>query len=105
MAQEPPPAPMPTISSDSIKVTEASSLEAHPGELIYHVCGSFHCEGKHGVAEMLKAYRPQARSLTVVVIAADDCDAFREEHRGKGDFVLLTDANLPRSHNYYGHSG
>lgn len=79
----------------------ASCLEAHPGERIYHVCGSFHCEGKHGVAEMLKAYRPQARSLTVVVIADDDCDAFREEHKGKGDFVLLTDANLPRSHNYF----
>jgi uncharacterized iron-regulated protein len=82
----------------------ASSLERHPGELVYHVCGSFHCERSHGVAEMLRAYRPQASSLTVVVIAEDDCDAFREEHRHKGDFVLLTDASLRRSHDYYGHS-
>jgi len=79
-----------------------SSLASFPGKLVYHVCGSFHCEGRHGIAEMIEAYRPQTKVLVVVVYAEDDCDAFDlERHGSKGDFVLLADARLPRSHEYF----
>lgn len=81
--------------------TIATSLEEHPDEVVLHVCGSFHCEGNHGIVEMLQAYRPTTRTLTIVVIAEEDCDSFREEHKGRGDFVLLTDSRLPRSHDYF----
>ena len=80
----------------------AAALEAHPGHLVFHVCGSFHCEGFHGITEMLNAYRPQARVLVVIVYAESDCDTFvPERHAGQADFVLLADARLPRSHDYF----
>ena len=81
----------------------AASLAAHPERLVVHVCGSFHCEWRLGIAEMLEAsYRPGAKALVVVICPEDDCDTFdAERHGGRADFVVLTDARLPRSHDYF----
>ena len=32
-----------------------------------HVCGSFHCEGGLGIAEMLRHYAPAATQLVVAI--------------------------------------
>ena len=70
------------------------------------MCGSFHCEGRHGIAEMLQAYREGTRTLVVVVYAEDDITRFSpERHAGRADFVVLTDARLPRSHEYFEEEG
>lgn len=81
----------------------ATSLAAHPGRLVVHVCGSFHCEWRLGITEMLEAtYRPGAKALVVVICPEDDCDTFdAEQHGGRADFVVLTDARLPRTHDYF----
>ena len=80
----------------------SASLAAHPEHLVVHVCGSFHCEWRLGIAEMMKTFRPDAKALVVVICPEDDCDTFDvERHGGRGDFVVLTDARLPRSHDYF----
>lgn len=77
------------------------SLSADPQRLVVHVCGSFHCERRVGIAEMLQEYRPGTKTLVIVAYPSDDCHQFVSKvHRGLGDFVVLTDASLTRSHDY-----
>lgn len=64
--------------------------------LVMHVCGKFHCEHGLGVPERL-----EARTLVVSCVpaaashlAADELPAAA---RGMADYVVLTDAALPRS--------
>lgn len=77
----------------------AGALEAHPGALVLHMVGGFHVSGGTGTPEALRHYRPATRSLVVALHPADDVQAFVEaEHAGLGDFVILTDARLPRSY-------
>ena len=79
----------------------ARALEAAPGRQIVHVCGSFHCERKLGIAEMVGHYRPGTKPLVVVICPEDDCHSFvADRHTGLGDYVLLTDASVNRSHDY-----
>ena len=82
----------------------ARALEADRERLVVHVCGSFHCEKRCGIVEMVEAFRPARsapRQLVVVMYPEKDCHVFRtEQHAGRGDFVVLTDATLQRSHDY-----
>ena len=60
--------------------------------------------GKHGISEMLQTYRPGSRTMVVAMYAEDDCSRFDPaRHAGRADFVVLTDARLPRSHAYFDH--
>ena len=116
-----------------------TSLEVDPTRLVVHVCGSFHCERRLGITEMVERIRclrqqqppqlqlqpppgaaaspaeqpradavavpaPKAttRQLVVVMYPEADCHEFRGRHEARGDFVILTDASIPRSHDYMG---
>ena len=58
-----------------------------------HLCGSFHCERRLGVVEMLQHYRPGARQLVITMYDEFDCHAFvPRKHAGAGDFVVITEA-------------
>jgi len=51
---------------------------------------------------MLETYRPGSKTMVVVMYAEDDCSRFDPaRHAGQADFVVLTDARLPRSHEYF----
>ena len=89
------------------------SLEVDPQRLIVHVCGSFHCEKRLGIAEMVDALRggvpppgaaadpPPTKQLVVVMLPETDCHRFETtRHAGRGDFVILTDQAVARSHDY-----
>jgi hypothetical protein len=67
-------------------------LDRAPNQAVLHVCGSFHCEGKHGISEMIEFYRPGTRQLVVVVYPEADPRTFLDRHRGAADFVILTNA-------------
>lgn len=71
--------------------TIAEHLLRRPEALVLHVTGSFHVSEGTGTPEALRHYRPDARMLTVVVEPTADPTQFDEsEHRGLGDFVVLT---------------
>lgn len=76
----------------------AEFLQAHPEALILHTVGSFHVEGGTGAPEALQHYRPGTSTLNIAVRPAPDVTSFPEEHTGAGDFVILTDAALPRTY-------
>merc|ERR1719163_1066506 len=79
------------------------SLENDPERLLVHVCGSFHCEKRVGIVEMVQAMRGDkaTRQLVIVMYPEADCHTFvQERHLGRGDYVILTDASVSRSHDY-----
>jgi uncharacterized iron-regulated protein len=77
----------------------AEALLAKPGSLVLHVVGAFHVENGTGIPEHLARYRPGVRQVVVTVRPAADVEAFdSEEHGGLGDFVILADEALPRTH-------
>ena len=75
---------------------------ADPETLVVHVCGSFHCERRLGIVEMVEAYAARAASPVkqlVVAMYPDDRLSFnRSRHKDQGDYVVLTDAAVDRSH-------
>lgn len=93
--------------------------------VVLHVCGSFHAKYRLGIGELLAHYWPAdapsgaaaappaerggggaagarqggALCATVVIYPVEAVGSFDARlHSGAGDFVILTDASLPRSH-------
>jgi uncharacterized iron-regulated protein len=74
------------------------SLKKNKGELIVHLNGAFHTEGRLGTVEQLLSYRPKARVIVVTMRYEDDFKTFdKAKHSDLGDFVILTDSKAPRS--------
>lgn len=70
----------------------------HKGALAVHLNGSFHTENRLGTVEHLLKYRPKARVIVVTMQYESDFKAFdKGKHTDLGDFVILTDAAVPRS--------
>jgi len=66
--------------------------------LIVHLNGSFHTENRLGTAEQLQKLQPNAKIIVVTMRTEDDYAKFDQvKHSGLGDFVVLTDAKVPRS--------
>ncbi len=76
----------------------ARYLESEPKALVMHAVGSFHVDFRTGIPEQLPIYRPSVKQLVVSIRSAEDISSFDEENIGRGDFVILTDAALPRSY-------
>jgi uncharacterized iron-regulated protein len=72
-----------------------SFLADEPGPaLVMHVVGSFHVERGTGMPELVPAYAPSARVLSVVIVPVQDPQWFKDDHAALADFVVLT-SNLP----------
>ena len=108
-ADEPPPEPMPShMASFMENGLQAQSLwdasmayaittfiELHPGALVLHTVGSFHVDNFTGIPEQVQYYRPRTRNLVVSMEPVEDFRSFnRDEHAGRGNFVILTDKSL-----------
>ncbi len=71
----------------------AENLKSRKRPLVLHVTGLFHVEGRMGVPEHLKAYRPQTRMLVLVVVPAASVPRPDAESLGPlGDFVVLSES-------------
>jgi hypothetical protein len=66
------------------------------------VCGSFHCEKRLGIVEWVEALRATpTKQLVITMYPEKDCHQFvPSRHAGRGDFVVLTDGGVKRSHDY-----
>ena len=62
------------------------------GTVVVHMVGSFHVENRTGIPEALHHYRPETRTLVVVVKAVGDPGASPREGEmdDAGDFIVLT---------------
>eukprot|EP00775_Hariotina_reticulata_P008190 gene8190-8381_t len=74
--------------------------------LVLHVCGKFHCEHRLGIPEQLQMYLDRPVVVLVVVFIPAELqpgkhmtpeDFQAAQLQGSADFIVLTDASLPRS--------
>jgi len=76
----------------------AEFLKANKGSLAVHLNGAFHTESRLGTVEHLLKYRPKTKALVVTMRYEDDFKTFdKSKSIDIGDFVILTDAKVPRS--------
>jgi uncharacterized iron-regulated protein len=66
--------------------------------LVVHLNGGFHTENRLGTPEHLLKYSRKTRFLVVTMRSEENFTNFdKTKHADLGDFVILTDAKLPRS--------
>ena len=76
----------------------ANYLKKNKRALVVHLNGGFHTESRLGTIQQLLKYRPKAKVLVVTIRYEDDFKTFdKAKHSAIGDFVILTDAKVPRS--------
>lgn len=76
----------------------AEQLKREKKSLVVNLNGSFHSENRLGIVEHLLKYRPQTKILVVTMLYADDFKNFdQSKMTDLGDFIILTDAKIPRS--------
>lgn len=72
----------------------AEYLDMHPEDRVIHMVGGFHVARGTGTPEHFAAYRPEARTLIVMLRPVDHVGAFEPAPSGQwGDFVIQTDAS------------
>jgi uncharacterized iron-regulated protein len=77
----------------------ADYLTRNPDSKVVHVNGRFHSERRLGAVEHLNRYRGDARPIVVSIVPDKGFPNFDAKEMQKlGDFVIVTDANLPRSY-------
>ncbi|MFQ5571882.1 MAG: ChaN family lipoprotein [Rhodothermales bacterium] len=82
----------------SMAYTIRQYLLQTPDALVLHVAGSYHVKGGLGMPEQLRGYRPGTRHLIVIMEPEEDYTTFDAGRFGSfGDFVILTNAALPRT--------
>jgi hypothetical protein len=65
---------------------------------VVHLNGGFHSESRLGAVQHLARYNPRARALVVTLKPEANFTNFdKTKHENTGDFVILTDAKLPKS--------
>lgn len=73
-------------------------LKKQRNALIVHLNGSFHTENRLGTAEQFLKLNPKAKIIIVTMHYEADFTKFdKARHENLGDFVILTDAKIPRS--------
>lgn len=76
----------------------AKYLKRSKHALIVQLNGAFHSENRLGTVEHLLRYRPKAKVIVVTMRYEDDFQNFdKTKFENAGDFVILTDAKVPRS--------
>lgn len=83
-----------TLWDASMAWSVAEYLRAHPDALVLHMVGGFHVARDTGIPEHLRAYRPDTRTLIVMLRPVEEVGAFEPAPSGEwGDFVIQTDAS------------
>jgi uncharacterized iron-regulated protein len=76
----------------------ARFVKSNDKGLVIHLNGGFHAESRLGTVDHLLAYRPKTKVLVINIKYEDDFRSFNAaKHARTGDFVILTDAKVPRS--------
>lgn len=76
----------------------AKTLNSRKNSLVIQLNGGFHSENRLGTVEHLLKYRPKTHAVVVSIKSVQNFPNFDAAKDAKnGDFVILTDPNLPRT--------
>ncbi len=87
-----------TLWDATMAFSMAEYLKNNKNALIVQLNGSFHSENRLGTVEQLLKLNPKLKVTVVTMRYEDDFNKFdKTKHENLGDFVILTDAKVPRS--------
>lgn len=87
-----------TLWDATMAYSIAEYLKENKKALVVHLNGAFHTENRLGTAEQLLKFRPKAKFVVVTMRYENEFTKFdTAKHANLGDFVILTDAKVPRS--------
>lgn len=87
-----------TLWDATMAYSIAEFLKKQKNTLVVHLNGSFHTENRLGTAEQFLRLNPKAKILVITMRYEDNFTKFdKSKHENLGDFVILTDAKVPRS--------
>lgn len=87
-----------TLWDATMAFSIAEYLKKNKNALVVHLNGSFHTESRLGTAEQLLKFNPKLKILVIIMKSEDNFNKFdKTKHLNLGDFVVLTDAKVPRS--------
>ena len=88
-----------TLRDATMGFSIAEHLKQRSEAMVLHVNGRFHSEGRMGTPEYLLQYRPKTRVLVITIASDEGYPDFDAGRMGRlGDFIIVTDPQLPRSH-------
>lgn len=68
------------------------------GQLFLHFNGAYHSDRQEGIVWYLRQARPELRIVTISTVQQADVSKLEAEHRGKADFILCVDEDVPGSY-------
>jgi uncharacterized iron-regulated protein len=81
--------------TDMVRISDARMSGTAFGTVVLHVNGAFHSDEGLGTAERVRRRLPSAKVVVVSAVpVANPQQANGEEHKAKGDYILL--ARAPR---------
>ncbi len=87
-----------TLWDTTMAFSISEHLQKNKNALVVHLNGSFHTENRLGTVDQLLKFSPNAKVLVITMRYEDNFTNFdKSKHSDLGDFVILTDAKVPRS--------
>ncbi len=68
------------------------------GQRFLHFNGAYHSDRHEGIVWYLRQARPELRIVTISTVQQKDITTLEAEHRGKADFILCVDEDVPGSY-------
>lgn len=68
------------------------------GQIFLHFNGTYHSDRKEGIAWYLLQQEPKLKVMNIAAVNADDPDNFDSEWKDLGDFILVTDSQMTKTH-------
>lgn len=69
-----------------------------PGQLFYHLNGSYHSEKKEGIIWYLKQQQPNLKIVTLATIEQDALEKLDAEHLNKADFLIVIPKDMTKTY-------
>ena len=69
-----------------------------PNSLFLHLNGSYHSDNHEGIAWYINQYQKDILVKTITVVEQASVKNVEKEHLGKADFIIVVDADMPKSY-------
>lgn len=72
--------------------------ESQPNSVFLHLNGSYHSDNFEGIAWYIKQYNKNMKIQTISVVEQASVAKLEEEHLNKASFIIVVDADMPKSY-------
>ncbi len=74
-------------------------LESYePGQLFFHLNGSYHSDNYEGILWYLRQQQPALRYATISTVSQEEVKRLENEHKKKADFIIVVPENMTKTY-------